>query len=227
MNGYNRRPDLFRRNNRVVQLTISRDGGMASTWGCKSRIVKKANLKDAMGWHSVSLPRRKVPSLMLSFTGIRRGRDNDVCISGIELWNRGRKIDMKMPAAVHYDSGSIDDGHMGKAPYGYAVEGLVDWRRNVALADNNYFEDGLRWSPSGRFVCGADEHPQSGKVRLWVADVQRAKVLKRLPFLEGTGTSFQDVRWLGQGKIAVNYIEHLKSSRPGKPRRITKTYQFS
>lgn len=227
MNGYNRRADLFHRNNRVVELTVSRDGGMGSTWGCDSRLLKKANLKDSMGWHSVSLPRRRVESLMLSFTGIRRGRDNDVCISGIELWNRGRKIDMKMPAAVHYDSGSIDDGFIGKAPYGYAVEGLVDWRRNVAIADNNYLEDGLRWSPSGRFVCGVHENPKTGALDLWIADAQRAKVLRHLQVLDHPVAEFRDVRWLGRGRIAVDYHAINKSNRSARSRRITKTYQFS
>ena len=84
MNGYNKRADLFWRNDRVVQLGIGIDG----------KKLKIANLSDKMGWHKVSIPRQKVDDIVLEFVGVRKGRgaDNDICVSEIQFYNRGKRV---------------------------------------------------------------------------------------------------------------------------------------
>jgi hypothetical protein len=84
MNGYNKRPDLFWRNDRVVEIGI----------GIDQKKVKTAVLSDKMGWHSVSIPRRKASSLVIEMIGVRKGsgQDNDICISEIAFYNRGKRI---------------------------------------------------------------------------------------------------------------------------------------
>jgi len=84
MNGYNKRPDLFRRNDRVVEIGIGMD----------QKKVKTAVLSDKMGWHSVSIPRRKAASLVIEMIGVRKGsgQDNDICISEVAFYNRGKRI---------------------------------------------------------------------------------------------------------------------------------------
>ncbi len=84
MNGYHKRPDLFWRNDRVVQIGIALNG----------KKLKTANLSDKMGWHSISIPRSNVSTLLLEFIGVRKGKgaDNDVCLSEIAFFNHGRQI---------------------------------------------------------------------------------------------------------------------------------------
>lgn len=84
MNGYNKRPDLFWRNDRVIEIGVALD----------FKKVKRARLSDKMGWHSVSVPRRKVSSVHIEMIGIRKGSgaDNDICLSEVAFYNRGRRI---------------------------------------------------------------------------------------------------------------------------------------
>jgi len=84
MNGYNKRADLFKRNDRVVEVGIAIDG----------KKLKTAVLSDKMGWHSISIPRQKVEYVVIEFIGVRKGsgRDNDICLSELAFYNRGKKI---------------------------------------------------------------------------------------------------------------------------------------
>lgn len=84
MNGYNKRADLFWRNDRVVQLGIAVNGHK----------VKVASLSDKMGWHQVSVPRTKTDDIVLEMVGVRKGRgtDNDICLSEVAFYNRGKRI---------------------------------------------------------------------------------------------------------------------------------------
>lgn len=223
MNGYNRSRALFQRNNRVVQMKISADGAIDGNGGSSSKLVKTVALKDSMGWHSVSIPRRRLQSLMLSFIGIKRGRDNDVCVSGIELYNRGRKIDMRMPKAVHFDAGGIDDGCRPIAPYRKDSH-LLSVRDNVPLVRNDWYELGMQWSPSGRFACSSVEDSK-GK-SLWVADAEQGKVIYRAKMPVVKNFYLTGVRWLGRGKLALVYWDGLAPSTRGKRRTVTRTIKF-
>lgn len=84
MNGYNKRKDLFYRNDRVVQMGI----------GINDKKIKVAALSDKRGWHKVSIPRQKVTDVLLEIIGVRKGRgaDNDICLSEIAFYNRGKRV---------------------------------------------------------------------------------------------------------------------------------------
>ena len=84
MNGYNKRRDLFWRNDRVVRMGIAVNG----------KKIKVANLSDKMGWHRVSVPRGKADNIVLEFVGVRKGRgaDNDICVSELAFYNRGKRV---------------------------------------------------------------------------------------------------------------------------------------
>jgi hypothetical protein len=47
-----------------------------------------------MGWHSVSVPRQKASTFLIEMIGVRKGsgQDNDICISEIAFYNRGKRI---------------------------------------------------------------------------------------------------------------------------------------
>lgn len=84
MNGYNKRPDLFKRNDRVVKIGIAANGTK----------IKTAILSDKMGWHSVSIPRRKMNDIVIELVGVRKGegKDNDICLPELAFYNRGKRI---------------------------------------------------------------------------------------------------------------------------------------
>jgi hypothetical protein len=96
MNGYNKSVEVFQRNDRIVQVRVSLDGTP----------VKTTALADSMGWHTVSLPRRRVRQVTIELTGIKRGPDKDVCLSELELMDGGKRVDMHVPKVVLYNHGS-------------------------------------------------------------------------------------------------------------------------
>lgn len=103
MNGYNKDVETFRKNDRIVELAIYE----GSKWPSERRApIKTAALSDKMGWHEISLPRKKYKNLILVITGIRRGKDRDVCVSELELVHKGRKLPMNKWQMYATTSGS-------------------------------------------------------------------------------------------------------------------------
>ncbi len=100
MNGYNKSRELFARNNRITELQVY------VNW----KLVKTVALADSMGWHKISIPQQPVKDMALRFTKFARGRDDDVCVSEIALYDRGKKVGLKMPKAVEFTEGNTDCG---------------------------------------------------------------------------------------------------------------------
>ena len=163
MNGYNRRHDLFLRNDRIVRIVISVNG----------KPVKDTFLSDSMGWHKISLPRQSVNSLDIFFTGIRKGSgpDNDLCVSELAFFDQGRQIDLQMPQAAVYSLRYCCGG------IGYLL------RRGQIVTQGGLGEGGqVIWNPAGNLVAGLDG--RQGRNWLWVADARRARVKRTFPIPE-------------------------------------------
>jgi hypothetical protein len=178
MNGYNRRPDLFQRNDRIVEIVIEADG----------YVIKRARLSDKMGWHRVSFPRRQVRELRILFTGIRKGTgtDNDICISELALFDGTRKIEMAMPAAVLY-----------LLSYCCGSDGYVLTRSGKVLAIGNNGEGyELTRGPSGRYLAGIGKN-------LWVVDMQRARVVLQRKVPE----SWQYLKWRSEKVLEYGLLD--------------------
>lgn len=161
MNGYNKSRELFERNNRITELKLEVNG----------KLLKTVRLSDEMGWHTISIPRQVVRSVRMEFTGFVKGRDDDVCVSEIELLDRGRKIDLKMPKAVVYTEGS---------ECGCGQEFCVIDRDGKRLATDDS-EGRPHWSPDGTRVAGL--YCIGETWRLWVVDMTKPAVVydKRSP----------------------------------------------
>lgn len=101
MNGYNKSEPVFRRNNRIVEMAIY-EGSSAYD----AEPLKVVRLSDKMGWHRISLPRKAYTGLVLTFTGVRKGRDDDVCVSELRLMSHGKPISMKVSKAFLATTGS-------------------------------------------------------------------------------------------------------------------------
>lgn len=184
MNGQNQRRARFLRNNRVVQIRVTMDTGHAKT-------ARTFNLSDRMGWHQVSLPRRAVKELKVEFARIHKGPANDLCISELALLNHGRKIDMHMPRAVMFYDGLEGCG----APLLITRSGKV----LDGIASDIGFSD--EWSANGRYVCGyASGGEDESKAHLWIADVWRGKIVRRI---FGLDEKYLDYKWKKGNKLQV------------------------
>jgi hypothetical protein len=190
LNGHVKRPDLFKRNDRVVRLRIDING----------KTVKEVALSDTMGWHKVSIPRAKAGSITLGFTGIRKGSgpDNDVCISEIALRNNGRNIAMHMPQSVLYRLRACCGGE------GYLL------KRGAVVAQGMFGEGtDLMWSPNGSRLAGVEN---SG--RLWVADVNRSRVVYRARLKSG---QIAGIKWLGKRTIRATFYSQDDAKPAPRP----------
>jgi hypothetical protein len=190
MNGYNRNAKLFWRNSRVVQVQITVEKLLVGVDIMKRAYLpetakwhktKTVNLSDRMGWHKISLPRQCTQRIRITLTGIRRAPANDICLSELGLYNRGRKIEMRMPKAVLL---GISGGEAG----GY--EKLIS-RHGKHIATSGL--EAAPWSPGGRYVSSINLNKRHGRTwtELWIADVAQGRIIFRT-------------------HIATNGIEHLR-----------------
>jgi len=90
MNGYNKSEQVFHNNDRIVEIKVYDSSSL--NWTPKESLVKTAILSDKMGWHSITLPRRKYESLTIVFSGIRKGPESDICVSELQLTTNGRPL---------------------------------------------------------------------------------------------------------------------------------------
>lgn len=173
MNGYNKSPELFKRNNRIIQLKLY----------VNETYLKTVALADAMGWHKISIPKQPLWNVKLKFTKFAKGKDNDVCVSELALYDGGKKIDLKMPKAVIYTPGS--DCGDGQEFY------LID-RTGKRLAEDSSEYRCREWSKSGRYIAGVEGS------KLWVADAMAGKVIMRKPLGSGSEPYVTQLRWQGE-----------------------------
>jgi hypothetical protein len=201
MNGYNKNQELFKRNDRFVEMEIWINGTK----------VKTAHLSDRMGWHKISVPPNNFRNIGLLFTGIRKGNGpgNDVCISELALRYKGKTIDMKMPESVFFEDGN----RSGDAELDCAL---------IAARGGKVITHGLRygflyepeeWSPDKRHVCGlwrTNEKSPLGreKMLLWIADVNKQKIVQRAFLSDKNSAYSKKFQWLNHKTLEVQWIEY-------------------
>lgn len=184
MNGYNRRPELFHRNDRIVRLTIS----------INEKKVKDVFLTDTMGWHKISIPRQRVRLLLLEFTGIRKGNgaDHDLCVSELAFSNRGRRIAMRMPQAVIYTLSWIGGGT------NYFMN-----RNGKVLAKGSWYDAlGAAWNPRGSLVAGVEWIGR--KQHLWIADATKPRIKRSF---YPSGGEISRINWSGDRTVEVTIFD--------------------
>jgi hypothetical protein len=174
MNGQNASRARFLRNNRVLRMRVTMNEG-------RNKVVRTFNLADRMGWHTRKLPRRAIKSLKLEFIGIRKGRDNDICISELALFDNGRKIDLRMPRAVMFHDGTEGCGSsLLITRTGKFLEGIAS---DIEHRDV--------WSPNGRYVSGV-----AGDTGLWIANSSNGRVVGVLKVRKMPLTTMNMCGWI-------------------------------
>jgi hypothetical protein len=199
MNGYNRSPELFARNNRITQIKLI----------INDKTVKTVDLSDKMGWHEISFPRRLCHSIKLVFTGIRKGSDNDTCISELALYDMGTKIDFALPKMVLYSTGETGDADAFDNNFIMTASGKIVFRMD---------DDTLPvWSPSRRRIAFADSR-KSGEIWIRIVDVAEGRSIcyKQLATLSKDDYIAvpDDMKWVGETTFLVD-VAH-PTGRTGK-----------
>lgn len=179
MNGYNKSTELFLRNNRITQLKLY----------INSKFVKTVTLTDSMGWHKISIPRQPVKEIELHFTAFAKGRDNDICVSGLALYDRGKRIDLKMPRAVEYTDG---DGDCGCGQSWYMID------RTGKKLINYDAESPSVLSPSGRYAANVQNS------KLLVLDTSTGKIVMRQTITRDKETRSEIDRWKDEHSIVIS-----------------------
>lgn len=202
MNGYNKNRDLFKRNDRIIEMQI---------WINDTK-VKTVRLSDRMGWHKIKLPPNNFRNVGLLFTGIRKGDgpDNDVCVSELALRYKCRKIEMKMPQSIFFEDGN----YSGDAPLDCA---LIASRGGKVITQGVRPGFGLheeKWNPKSNLVASAwrtFDKAKSGreKTLLWAADANRKQVVLRgfLPDQKNDSGYSKELAWLNDKTLEVRWIE--------------------
>jgi hypothetical protein len=192
MNGYNKDEATFRRNNRVAGMRVAADD-----------TEKETALSDRRGWHRVTLPRPTFRALVLEFLAVRRGPANDLCLSGLALYRRGRPVDFGMPRWVEYSEGWGDEGN------DYF---LMDRRGSLLEAPAD--PDGVfGWSPKGRYYAGREGST------VWVADCRAGRIVRRVaPPFAGRDTANDVLEFTWDGDAALI----LKASEGSETKPVTR-----
>jgi len=154
MNGYNKDRATFLRNNRVTHVRITLFAGGQKT-------IKETDLKDRAGWQTITLPRRTVTGIRIEMTAFAPGRDHDICLSELALFDDLRRIDMHLPHAVVYSDGEGEQ---------FLPEDIVMTRTGATIATT--LEDCAVWNPSGRYIAGVATNGVA-----WIVDSQTAHLL--------------------------------------------------
>ena len=193
MNGYNKSKKLFLRNNRVTKVTISKN--VYPLYPEKN--IKTVGLSDSMGWHDISIPRQKVRSLGIAFNSIKKGTDDDTCISEIQLLDHGRPIPMNMPRAVIY----LEGGDCG-----------CDGGSSTALVrrDGRTIVGGGTLDCTDHLFWGVEEYHK--RRVLWIADARTAKIILRKYLGLTDEIEVRNSQWLGPHKLSI-MTSNLKTKK--------------
>lgn len=103
MNGYNKSSETFKRNNRALKIEV---WGHSADGPYDGKVVASSWLKDSMGWHTLKIPSKKYTGITVVFSGIRRGRDNDLALSELRFMSRGKQVPWHLPKVAMMTHGS-------------------------------------------------------------------------------------------------------------------------
>ncbi|MCE5323396.1 hypothetical protein LLG46_08810 [bacterium] len=200
MNGYNKSQELFLRNNRITKLNVFING----------KYIKTVKLADSMGWHKISIPGKPVTEVRLVFNGFAIGRDNDICISEIALYNQDKKINMNMPKLVEFTEG---DGDCGCGQMFYVIDHKGKRLKSYDM------ESPCVWSPSGRYIACVELCKNR---KLWVMDTSTEKVIVRQT-IPGDNWSWSEIdHWKDEHTLVFTLVKQL----PGKTKDGDYKYEY-
>lgn len=159
MNGDNASEESYRRRSRVVRLGVWSGG----------RQVADVRLPERPGWHVVPLPAYSGPELHLELLEISRGREDVVCLAGLELLREGAPVGWELPVLVI----GCDGGEaVSDTSYLMTRDG-----EQLAADDAGFFGRGAVWSGDGRLVASVTRGATQDEA--WIADAREGRIVTR------------------------------------------------
>ncbi len=190
MNGYNRDRSTFGRNARITKIEIF---DTEWVWTDRLKPLLTTELPDAMGWHSIKIPRRKYGGLKIVVKSLARGTDPDVAISELDLLDGSRSVGPPKADYFLYTPG--DDCGCGGA--------IALVRSDGKTVHQLMGEDALAsQSPSGRYFAAfghlaSDLDEGRGVGRLWVYDAELGRHVLHRTLDKHRASQVWKLEWLG------------------------------
>lgn len=196
MNGYNKSEALYHKNSRFLRLAIYE----GVYWQEGRKKIADIPLEERLGWHKVSIPRKAYAGLTLVLEDVRQGPAKDLCVSEIALYDGGKKIDMKMPAAVVASDGS-ECGCCSTA-------GAMSRKGAYLVTENEYTSGTTQTSPNGAYIAGVSK--RGGGYEAFVVDARSAKVTRRVALRKA---EYYELAWQGSEVVVTGFVGEKKSSQ--------------
>lgn len=188
MNGYNKSEELYRKNSRFLRLAVYE----GVYWQETRTLVAKVDLEERMGWHKVSIPRKAYEGLTLVLEDVRLGPAKDICVSELALYDRGAKIDMKMPAAVVASDGS-ECGCCSTA-------GPMTRGGTYLATEDEYTSGTTQTSPNGARIAGVGK--RGAGYEAFVVDAGTGKLLRRIALAKFDS---YELAWQGPDLVVTGF----------------------
>lgn len=198
MNGYNKSESLFRKNSRATEIQIYDTGYRydIAPNGSKSEIqpIRTVKLSDALGEKSIWLPKRKYGQIMIRFKSVKKGAQDDLCISELQLRAGGKDL---IPFPKVFDSTEGDEcgcgGNLKLMTYSGKVIGQISRESSSDLG----------FDSSGRFYAGIDDKA------IWIADLSKQRKIRTLLY-KGL---YPELNWIAPGKAIAKLCKPTPSSK--------------
>lgn len=112
INGFAKSPETYRKYNRIREITVDTRDGNPNGKG-----VTTIRLNDTPGLQKFALPPTATARIAIAFTAVDPGPVDDLCVSELVLYHRGKPLHWGMtPIVVAHDSSHGEDG-CGGGPF--------------------------------------------------------------------------------------------------------------
>ncbi|MCE9559037.1 MAG: hypothetical protein K8R88_08810 [Armatimonadetes bacterium] len=176
MTGYNKDLATFQRNARILRLDIFE----SNQFEADDHKIKSVQLSDKMGWHKISLPRKKYDCLRFVVREISHGSDPDIAISEVRLMDGARDVGPPKTGYALYSDG--DECGCGGTTQFLRKDGKL-------IAQTLNIESQVAASSDGRYVAGFDRLNTTQK-KLWIFNIPQRKFVVQKNLTE------KESRWI-------------------------------
>jgi hypothetical protein len=189
VNGYARSPEAYRRNNRITRVRL--DGG-GSPWG--PVWSETAKLKEVMWMQVIPIPETRADRVRITVEAVEVGPDNDLCISELQLFHRGRAL-IQRPTAYVFCSSGAECGCGGSLEFSDSR-----CRRVWKTGDGGRLSvGGYDFSPDGNAAAAFGEAEDLVRQFVVVVDLASGRRL----FHEIADVHPTDIRWVSPRQVEV------------------------
>ncbi len=190
VNGYAKSPAVYERNNRITRLCL--DGG-GTPW--EPAWAKTANLQQVMWLQVVPIPETRADRVRITVEAVEGGSDDDLCISEIQLFHKGRAIVPRPTPFVLSSPG--DECGCGHAMHIVDSRGRLAHQRGLAAECHWCI---CAFSPSGKLAALSSDSGGG----LMVVDLTTGRILHQTADITGVA----ELEWRDNTTLRVLTRSH-------------------